>query len=90
MPPRDAKSFAAFALCRSQQLERVDTELTCEAFDDIHAGGILAALERTDVGAIDACAMREFLLRQPCDLSVMPQVHGQDPAYPHGHDWPRL
>lgn len=51
-----------------QQLRGLNAKTFGEAIHHLDAGGILLALNGTDVGAVNVCAMRKLFLRQASGL----------------------
>ncbi|ODS88369.1 MAG: hypothetical protein BGO83_03815 [Devosia sp. 66-14] len=66
-----------------QQVGRFYAEHFGEAVDDVDSCGIDAALERTDIGSIDAGTMGELLLRQPSRTALRLQIVCQYLSYLH-------
>jgi hypothetical protein len=58
----------------AEQIGRLDAHGLGQLVDDINAGGVEASFQRTDVGAIDIGQVREFFLRKPLRLPLLPQI----------------
>ena len=77
-------SFASAMAGRpNQQVSRFYAKDTGQSVNDIDTRRINASLKRTDVGAVDPCAMSKFLLRQASRLSQLPQIESQHISYLH-------
>ena len=60
-----------------QQVSRFNAKFAGKSVYDIDAGGVDAALERTDIGPVDVGAMRQLFLREAFVSPVSSQVECQ-------------
>lgn len=77
---RTASLLAIVVVARGacEQIGCLDTQDPRQPVHDIDPRGIDASFERTDIGAVDLGAMREFLLRQVACSSKPSQIERQD------------
>ena len=66
-----------------KQRVRFDAQHRCQLIDHVNARGVDAALERTDIGPVDACLKGESLLRIAFFVPSPTQVPGEDLPYVH-------
>ncbi|MCS3926153.1 hypothetical protein M2175_001184 [Bradyrhizobium elkanii] len=69
-----------------QKIRCFNPQFTGKSIENIDAGCIFAAFNRTDVRAVYIGTVGEFLLRQACSLPVLYQIERQNLPYRHGYE----
>lgn len=62
----------------NEELECFHLKDFCDAVHHIDGRAVNASFQGTDVGAMDVCTVREFLLRKPPGVSQRPEIERKD------------
>lgn len=73
-------------MLRNEELECFYPKYLSDSVNHIDRRAINAPFQRTHIGAMDVCAMREFLLRKPLGVSQCPEIERKDLSNVHNSE----